>query len=151
MTDVPPAIAALLDGSELSRKIGVTLLVIAAGEGGEPHVAMLSPGEALVDGPRTFRLALYGASGTSRALADSGGGLLHAVVEGVVYRVWFSCRTLAEEGGLIAFSAEVKRTAVDEVGYARVRHGIEYDLVDPELVLARWGRQLEWLAGPTKS
>lgn len=146
---VPPGLTGLIDGTDLERGVGFTALVVAATEEGEPHVAMVSVGELLLTGPRTFRLALHRGSGTTDALRRGSQGLLHAVVDGGVMRLWFTCRELSssEDAGLVAFRADVARVVQDEVAYARVRHGIEYELVEPDAVLERWRRQLAWLRG----
>lgn len=145
---VPSALARLLDGRNVDGGVGHTLLLVATGRDGWPHVAMLSVGEVLVAAPDRLRLAVHEVSGTCDALRASGRALLHTVVDGVVVRVWASCRELPESpsGGLAAFAARVERVKNDEVAYARVRHGIEYELTEAPSVLARWRRQIDWLA-----
>jgi hypothetical protein len=119
----------LLDGSDLQRKIGSTLLIFAAGEDGWPHAATVSVGvgELLAVTSRELLLTLYAGSRTTAAMACSRRALLMTTAEGGGVKVaWTSTpsrpRTRTSAGGSIHCTAASAR--VDTVPYARVTHGI---------------------------
>jgi hypothetical protein len=143
-----PDLRLLLDGGDVTDHVGQTLLLVSTGDDGWPHVAMLSVGEVVAVSATDLRLALYPGSGTTAAVRASGQALIMAVVDGVPHKVTVRCTELPTDGSrLAAFDAHVVRSVRDEVPYARVLHGIEYELVDPGPVVERWYDQVAWLRG----
>lgn len=145
--DLPQPITSLLNGRNLSEKLGHTFLLASSLSGDWPHLAMLSVGEVLASSPRQIRLALWASNGTTAALRKTGRGLLLIVLEGVTYKIRISAQPVEafEQPDLVAFKCHVERCDEDVVGYARVTHGIEFVLEDRERVLDRWSDQVESL------
>lgn len=141
---LPAALVALLDGTDLRSKIGQTVLLSAVSDDGWPHTALLSVGEVVAPDDRTLRIASYAGSRTTTALRQRGKGMLLAVVDGVVHKAWFAVTAAGQDaaGRLSVVDAVVERVEHDQVAYARVRHGIEFDLLDPDQVLGRWEQQV---------
>jgi hypothetical protein len=142
---LPAAVCSLLDGTGLPEKVSVTVLLATVTPDGWPNLAMLSPGEVLVADPRTVRLALHATSGTCGVLRASGRGLLSVVADGAAYRVRLRARSVPRPpvlGPDELFVATVEQVAEDRVPYARVTHGIGYDLQDVDATLTRWAAKL---------
>jgi hypothetical protein len=148
MTGLPAGLVDLLDGSDLERKIGHTLLILAAGEDGWPHAATVSVGELLAVTSRELLLTLYAGSRTTAALAFSRRALLMTTAEGGVVKVALDVRPLTAEDSdqhRRVFHCTVASARVDTVPYARVTHGIGFQLVDEGAALTRWKKQIEHL------
>jgi hypothetical protein len=145
---LPPAVRAVLDGSALGDKVSTTVLLATTGEDGWPHLAMLSPGELLAPDSTSVRIALHATSGTCRALRGGGRALLSLVADSAAFRIRLSVRHVGRppiEGSDELFVASVEEVTEDRVPYARVTHGIEYELTDVEGTLVRWEAKLERL------
>jgi hypothetical protein len=146
---LPEAVSTLLDGSALASKVSTTVLLATAGPDGWPRLAMLSPGEVLVTDPRSVRLALHATSRTCQALRETGRGLLSVVVDGAAYRVRVRARAVpvpAVAGSDELFVADVEEVVEDRVPYARLTHGIGYELEDVPGTLLRWEAKLARLS-----
>jgi hypothetical protein len=142
-TLLPLDVATFLDGSEIEDRVGATILLSTCSVDAWPQVSLLSVGEVLAVSRSEVRLALYAGSRTASALQSSRRGLLVLVRDGAVYKVRVHCDRIGSTGAATAaFRAEVVTVEVDRVDYARVVHGIEYELVDREGALDRWRSQL---------
>jgi hypothetical protein len=141
--ELPPAIRQQLDGSDLERAAGLTVLLLTVDEAGWPRVAMLSAGEVLAVGPREIGLALW-PDGTSTAnLARAGRATLALVHSGAGWYVRCAARRevdlgLADGRRLAAFVLAVEEVLADVVPYAELTTGIEFQLAEPERTLAAW-------------
>lgn len=146
---LPADLLELLDGTRLEEKIGTTLLLSAAEDDGWPHTALLSVGEVYAPSAQEVRLALYATSGTTEALTKTGRALLTAVIDGHVHKVRLTLDRLVEAAteseANVLFFGRVEHVDDDRVGYARITHGVEYELYDPEAVLERWERKVALL------
>ena len=135
-------VLALLDGTDLEARAGVTLELVTVDADGWPRVALLSVGEVLATGERSLALALWPGSRTTANLERRARALLAFVHDGAAHRVRLEARRGADlllEGDARArFDAAVLSTTRDEVPYARLRSGITHELVDPAQALARW-------------
>lgn len=139
---LPANLVDLLAGNDLTRREGLTLLLVTTAPDGWPHVAMLSAGEVLATGPGEVRLALWPGSGTTSNLAHSGRSLLMVVAGNASYYV----RLAARRGGDLSLShgpraffvATVDDVLEDVVGYAEITSGIVFRLKEPASVLATW-------------
>jgi hypothetical protein len=91
-------------------------------------------------------LTLYTQSRTSAALVDRGRGLLLLVDDGAIVKVEFAATAVGSKDGRTTFDATVRGVERDEVPYARVTSGIEFELVSHQAqVLDRWRSQLDGL------
>lgn len=139
---------ALLDGSDLESKIGVTVLLVVNGEGPWPRVASLSAGEVLVRGDEIL-MTLWEHSRTTAALRAAGAGLLHLADGGGIVRIGVRVAPIeADTGrGRVTFRGVVEQVEQDVVPYATVTNGITFELTDRGGALERWRRQLDALRG----
>lgn len=150
MQELPSNLVSLLDGEELEAKIGSTLVLTACQPDEWPHIALLSVGEVLAVAPAAVRLLLYGGSGTSEAFLSTRRGLLLVVLDGATYKLRLAVTAHSRSrAGLLLVAADVERWDIDEVSYARMRHGIEYELTDPKATLSRWEDQVNQLRAET--
>ena len=135
-------VVALLDGTDLQARAGLTLELITLDADGWPRVALLSVGEVLATGEGSVRLALWPGSRTTANLERSARALLAFVHDGAAHRVRLQARRGADllvgADARATFDASVGSAARDEVPYARLSTGITHELVDPEGTLARW-------------
>jgi len=149
MPGLPEELAQVLDGEHLDSHAGFTMLLLTDGVDGWPHSAALSVGEVLAVTPEVVHLMLYAASRTSQALAARGRGVLVAVVDGALTRVRLEVASSDAEdarAGRRRFRGRVVAVEIDRVAYARVTHGIEFELLDTG-ARARWRRQIDELRG----
>jgi len=141
--EVPPALAAALDGSRLEAAAGLTVLLLTVDADGWPRLAMLSAGEVLATGARALRLALWPDSRTTTNLDRSDRATLAAVLDGAGW--YLRCTAsrqpdLALPGGrrLASFGLTVDETLEDQVPYAELTTGIGFRLLEPDRVLPAW-------------
>lgn len=147
---LPGPVRELLDGAGLADRIGPTLLLVTTGDDGMPHLAVLSVGEVLATGGAEVRIALRRDSGSSEALRRTRLGLLVTVVDGALFRVQLSVSAahdaaMASGERVALFAAEVRHVSEDRVHYARLLHGIEYELPEAGPVLDNWEEKLAML------
>jgi hypothetical protein len=146
MAGLPADIARLLDGSDLETRVGITLLVISTGEDGWPRAATLSVGEVLAPNADEILLSLYATSRTTAAITSSGRAMLLLTHKGSIVRVMLEASGVtdpaADAAGRRTFRARVADVEVDAVAYARVTHGIEFELLDHGEAMSRWAGQL---------
>lgn len=139
---LPAELLAALDGRRLADRVGDTYLLLTTSEAGWPHVAMLSAGEVLAVRESELRLGLWPGTQSAENLGRYSQGLLMAVQPPVTYYVRLRVRALgevlADDRRLVVFGAMVEDVLEDVVGYARVTHGIRFDLADTPHVLANW-------------
>ncbi|MBV9168939.1 MAG: pyridoxamine 5'-phosphate oxidase family protein [Chloroflexi bacterium] len=146
-SELPPHVSALLDGSELASRVGLTFLLLTTDAAGWPHVAMLSVGELLATEPSKIRAALWLSSSSSRNLERTGRAVLASVLDSAGYYVRVRAERLGDvdvgvDGRLAAFSFAIEDVQEDVVTYARLTSGITFELEQPERVLPRWGRTI---------
>jgi hypothetical protein len=140
---LPPGLLALLDGSDLEGKVGETLVLIATDADGWPRVATLSVGELLAVSGTQLLVTLYRSSRTTLAIVSSGRALLVAVEGDGIAKVQLQLEALdVASPGRTTFRAQVVSVEHDEVPYARVTHGIGFELVDGTRAVERWRLQL---------
>jgi hypothetical protein len=145
-TELPADLLALLDGTSLEERVGETILVLANGDDGWPRVATVSVGELLATGPASLLLTLYTTSRTSEAVRRVGRALLLFARKGGITRVAVGvAETTGPDAARAVFLCAVERVEIDAVPYARVTHGIGFEVLDADAVIPRWRRQLEEL------
>lgn len=148
-SQLPASVVDLLDGTGLEHKIGHTFLLATCDPTGWPRLALLSVGEVLAPSATQLDLALYQNSRTTRSLTDTGRALLSMVLDGSTYKIRLTTHRVAMsdayDGANAYFRGKVIGVDDDRVGYARLIHGIEYELVDERPALQRWQRQLDHL------
>lgn len=140
---VPDALAEILNGVDLDRKVGLTVELLTVGAEGWPNVALLSAGEVVVLGPRQVRIALWPDSQTSHNLAAREQCTLTLVQGGAAH--YLRCRAappvpleLPTGRRLARFDLAVIHHLVDEVPYARLESGAVFSLAQPDQTLAMW-------------
>jgi hypothetical protein len=137
---------ALLDGSDLDAKIGTTILFVAAEPGGWPRIATLSVGELLAVSPEEVLITLYRSSRTTQAAAATGRATLMAVEGNGLVKIEVVLESIdVDSPGRTVFRATVVTVQHDEVPYARVTHGVEFELVEGTRAVERWRLQLDEL------
>jgi hypothetical protein len=146
-TQLPSAIAGLLDGRDLASREGLLLLLITAAEDGQLHVAMLSVGEVVAMDPGRLRLALWPRSTSVQHLEARGRGLLYLVADGAGYAIDVRATAVGElrEDGIHAavFEAVINEVREDRVTYAELTEAPSFRLVNRERELARWRRTVD--------
>jgi hypothetical protein len=145
-SELPSSVRALLDGSDLEAKVGVVIQLAVSDDAAWPRVASISVGEVLAVSATRMLLTLYTNSRTAADLADRGRGLLLLVDDGAIVKVELQASRLGDGLGRTTFDGAVVGVERDEVPYARVTHGIGFELVaHEEQVLTRWRAQLDGL------
>lgn len=148
---LPPDVVAYLDGERLATKAGNAMLLITSDSDGTPHCALLSHGEVLARDGQQIGLVLHAGTGTANALRNQRPALLVVVVGGRAVRVHLDVaehKNAAVNHDLSSvFHARVSRVDDDTVSYARLVHGITYELVDPDQTIAAWQGKLATLRG----
>jgi hypothetical protein len=136
----------LFDGTDLESKVGVTVLLVATDSDGWPRMASLSVGEVLAVSRSELLITLYRSSRTTLALEQSGRALLVLKDGDGLAKIQVLAQLLdVRSPGRKTFRAEVVEAEHDEVPYARVTHGIEFELVEGTRATERWRLQLEEL------
>lgn len=145
---LPESVFRVLDGDDLAAKIGITVLIAAnAAEG--PRIATLSVGEVLTTSARELLLTLYRSSRTTAAILETGRALLMLVDDGAIVKIRVETAEVpdsgAESAGRLVLRGNVVSVERDEVPYARVSHGIGFELLDGEAAVRRWIDQIAGL------
>ena len=140
-------VVVLLDGTDLTARVGLALELITVDGDGWPRVALLSAGEVLAAQDAVLRLALWPGSRTTANLERTARAVLAFVHAGAAHRVGLRARrdpdVLVAGEPRAVFDARVVSVRRDEVPYARLRSGITFELAEPDSVLARWHATLE--------
>jgi hypothetical protein len=147
--ELPVGLRDALSGENLEADIGRTLLVLAVGDDDWPRIATVSVGEVFAPDERTVLLSLYATSRTTAAITSTGRALLLTDADGAIVRVRLATALVedadAAGSGRVVFRGAVVGVEIDAVPYARVTHGIGFELLDPAAALERWQRQLDGL------
>jgi len=152
--ELPEALLSLLDGRDLSGRMGKAILITTVDAQGWAHPALLSHGEVVAIDARTLRLATYRSSNTSNNLRRSGHLTLCLIETGMAYYV--KTRAVEQQAGpdlpgLARFEAMVEQVLVDQARehlepQARITHGIEFEADRPASEhLAAWTAVLDAL------
>jgi len=144
---LPDELTRLLDGQDLERKIGDTVLLIVSGTDGFPRLAMLSVGELFAPSPKELRVALWRGSKTTESLSESGKATLVYYAPRTGVYVGLVADRAGESSGLALFTARPVSVRRDQVDYAEITSGVRYALRDPAAVLPRWRRTIDVLRG----
>lgn len=144
---LPAPVLALLDGSDLGTRAGVTFLLITNDARDWPHVAMLSVGELLAVDASTLRAALWLTSTTSENLSRTGRGLLSFILDARAYYVRVTAHresaiNLGLDGQLAQFRLTVNDVLEDVAEYAELTSGVTFRLRSPSDVVPRWERTI---------
>jgi len=152
--ELPAALLSLLDGHDLTTRLGKAILITTVDAQGWAHPALLSYGEVVAVDACTLRLATYGSSRTSSNLRHSGRLTLCLIEAGMAYYV--KARALEQQAspnlpGLARFEATVEQVLADQTREdlepsARITSGIEFDAGKPASEsLAAWAAALKAL------
>lgn len=145
-TELPAPLLRLLDGEDLERKEGETILLLTAAPGEWPRLALLSVGELYAPSATEVRLALWPDSRTTANLEATGRATLSAILDGVTYDVELEARPDGDvplgTWSAARFAATVRSVRSDTVGYAEITSGVRYRLKDAPKVLERWRLQV---------
>lgn len=135
---------AFFNGENVQAKVGQTVEITSVDAAGWPRTALLSVGEVLVHSPSRLSFLTHANSRTTAALQTSRRAQLLTVLEGDVYKVTLEIHpsTVVKPPGFTVLGAHVVECTADQAFYAVVRHGIEFELPEPQAVLARWTEQI---------
>jgi hypothetical protein len=146
---LPSVLQRMLDGTDTATRVGFTLLLVTVESAGWPRIALLSVGEILAPDDSTLHLALWPGTTTTRELTRSGQATLSCVVDGAAYSVHAHFRRGEDlkVGSMdhAYFVGRVDECLVDEVSYAKLTGGVEFELPDIDAVLPRWQATIESL------
>jgi hypothetical protein len=142
----PSALRTLFDGTLAAAPAGFTASLHGVDGVGHIRTALLSAGELLAPDARTLCFALWPASRTATAISEQNRATLSFVAGEHFYQVQLVTRRVALDGvPLACFVGVIESGEAQRVGYARLTHGIRFELTDEDDVLARWRNQIEWL------
>lgn len=143
--DIPHEISIYLNGEDLVTK-NVALQLSTVDSDGWPHAALLSAGEILVLPDGRIRLIIFPSSGTAANIARDGRSTLTMPLDHGLCEIRMRMRKLGESEAadiaLIIFEGQVQRIHKHLSRYADVESGLTFSLHEPEVVLARWYRQI---------
>jgi hypothetical protein len=147
---IPSTLWPVLDGSDVARWVGTTILLLTSTPDGWPHLAMVSMGEVLLLDSRRLLLALWPNSTATANLTHSGRATLALVHGQAGYYV--RAATLRGEdlavpdaGSYACFSLQVADVQEDVAPYATLTGGVTYVLKDPIDTVERWQRTVRGL------
>lgn len=142
----PVNVLNLFDGNAIETKNGFTASLLAA-DGNAIRTSLLSVGEMFAPDSRSLLLALWPASRTAKAMTGSGYATLAFVFDRAYFQVHLAIKPLPSTQPLALFRGTIQTGERQKVGYARLKHGIEFDFT-PEhapATLERWRGQIEVL------
>lgn len=142
----PEALRALFDGSAIENKTGFTASLLAV----DQHcvrTSLLSVGELYAPDGRSLLIALWPSSRVAKAVSKTGFATLSFVFDHAYFQVQFEVRSVAGAGPSSLFVATLQFGEWQKVGYARLKHGIEFDFAPEreQATLERWRKQIEVL------
>ena len=144
---LPPDLQRLLDGSDMSGGAGFTILLVTVETAGWPRIALLSVGEVLAPDEGSLHLALWPGTTSTRELTRTGQATLACVVDGASYSIHahFERGEDLTTGSMqhAYFAGRIDECLVDEVSYARLTTGVEFELPNPDSVVPRWEATIE--------
>ncbi|MDR5832961.1 hypothetical protein [Caballeronia sp. LZ034LL] len=143
----PPALRACFDGTHVTAADRLTAsLCVADADARCVRTALLSTGELFAPDERTLAFALWPSSRTARAIAGSGRATLTFVFDEAFHQVHLEVRHVPlDDVPLACFVGTIESGETERVPYARLTHGIAFELEEEATVLARWCEQIEWL------
>jgi hypothetical protein len=149
-TQLPQTVRALLDGSQLAEREGLTFLLLTNDEDHWPQVAMLSVGEVVAVASDVLHAGLWLHSGTSKNLTRTGQATLVLIADGNGYYVRVRATRgpdldLGAEGRLAYFVLQVEDVQEDSADYARLTSGVTFKLKEPQQVVPRWQHTVDAL------
>lgn len=143
-TTLPAAVAAYLDGTNLTAKTQALRLSTVDAEGW-PHASLLSAGDMLAMKSGRIRFVIFAQATTTANLVRDGRLTITLSLDGGMCELRMRCRRIsgASPDALLAlFEAELIKVRFHKAPYATVTGGITFDLDDPQSVLRRWQRQI---------
>ncbi|MDR5778513.1 hypothetical protein QCE63_03590 [Caballeronia sp. LZ065] len=143
----PPALRACFDGTHAGAADRFTAsLCVADTDARCVRTALLSTGELFAPDERTLAFALWPSSRTARAIAGSGRATITFVFDEAFHQIHLDVRQVPlDDVPLACFVATIESAETQRVPYARLTHGMAFELEDEATVLARWREQIEWL------
>lgn len=143
--DIPHEISLYLNGEDLASK-NVALRLSTVDSDGWPHAALLSAGEILVLPDGCIRFIIFPSSGTAANIARDSRSTLTMPLDRGMCEIRMRMRKLGESKAagvaLAIFEGQVQRIHKHLSRYADVESGLTFSLHEPEVVLARWYRQI---------
>jgi hypothetical protein len=143
--DIPHEISLYLNGEDLATK-NVALQLSTVDADSWPHTALLSAGEILVLPDGHIRLIIFPSSGTATNIGRDGRSTLTVPLGRGICEIRMRMRKLGESKAagvaLAIFEGQVQRIHRHLSRYADVESGLTFSLHEPEVVLARWYRQI---------
>lgn len=141
---LPDPVRAALSGEDLERKVGTAYVLMTTDPDGAPRPCMLSAGEILVTGPRSYRLGLWPGTRTGANLGEGRVAVLCYVDVGTVLYIRGRPRPLSGREGVERFEVAVDSVASDAHPGLPVTSPITYacaGMTEDDL-LAMWRGQL---------
>ena len=143
--DIPHEISLYLNGEDLAAK-NVALQLSTVDADSWPHIALLSAGEILVLPNGYIRLIIFPSSGTATNIGRDGRSTLTMPLDRGICEIRMRMRKLGESKAagvaLAIFEGQVECIHKHLSRYADVESGLTFSLHEPEVVLARWYRQI---------
>jgi hypothetical protein len=143
----PPALRACFDGTHVGAAERFTAsLCVADADARSVRTALLSTGELFAPDERTLAFALWPSSRTARAIAISGRATITFVFDEAFHQVHMEVRQVPlDDVPLACFIGTIESGETQRVAYARLTHGMAFELTEEATVLTRWREQIEWL------
>ena len=142
--EIPTAVAAYLDGTDLSSKSQALRLSTVTADGW-PHASLLSAGDMLAVSADRIRFVVFPESVMTQNLARDGRLTMTLALDGGMTELFMHARRLdadTAEVPLAFFEAAVERARHHQAPYADVSSGITFQVHDLAAVLPRWERQI---------
>lgn len=144
----PDDLCRQFDGVDLESKTGLSALLSTVDDSGWPHLSFLSAGEVLLQAER-LALTLWPDAHSTAALDRQRRGVLFGASEGIVYEVRFEVIDVQRPSDA-AFAIVLGRNEAvrkHKAPYASVRSLIDFQLLNPQSAIDRWGLQILRMKG----